>query len=292
MRASIHLLSFVLTLSPGILRSEEQPLKSAEILLQQKRPLVIGHRGFSAIAPENTLPSFDFALTAGVDLVELDYHHSSDGVPIVIHDYTLDRTTDNIQRANARQVRADTRAANDLLTLDAGAWFNSRFRGTRLPSLNEALDYIQQRGMTLIERKAGDAATCIELLRSKKLINSVVVQAFDWDYLRDFHRLEPKQILGALGPPSAVQSKKLTEEEKILSQRWIDEAKASGASAVVWNKQVTGAAVDYAHKAGLKIWVYTINDPKVADEIVSLGVDGLITDNPALIWKALAVRKY
>lgn len=265
-------------------------LSPAEQIIQRERPLVIGHRGYPSIAPENTLPSFELALTAGVDLVELDYHHTRDGVPLVVHDYTLDRTTDADEKWKKTKIRVDAESAADLVGLDAGSWFHPRFAGTRLPTLVEALDVIQAKGVTLIERKAGDAKTCVELLRAKNLINQVVVQSFDWEYLRDFHRIEPRQVLGALGPLSTVDGRKLTDAEKVLNREWVDQVKSIGARAVVWNRQITREAVAYAHQADLKVWVYTINDPTLAGEILDQGVDGIITDNAAVIWKAMALR--
>lgn len=262
----------------------------AEKLLNSKRPLVIAHRGYSILAPENTLPAFERALAAGADLVELDYHHSSDGVPMVLHDYTLDRTTDATNRWGGKAIKILDRPSSELRRLEAGLWFKPPHPGARVITLNEALDVIQKSGVTLIERKAGDAATCVELLKQRDLINRVVVQAFDWEYLRDFHKREPRQVLGALGPPSTRDGKKLTSEEKGMNIPWIEEAKATGARAIVWNKQVDAASVKAAHERGLKVWVYTINDEAVARQLLEVGVDGIITDNPGLLWKVLAIR--
>lgn len=260
----------------------------AERLLAEKRALIIAHRGFSAIAPENTVLAFEFALSAGADLVELDYHHSSDGIPVVIHDYELDRTTDSEERWSVPKIRVESRTAEELRLLDAGEWFHPRYKGVRLPLLTEALDVIQKKGVTLIERKAGDASTCVRLLRERDLVNRVVVQAFDWKYLAEVHELEPRQILGALGPPAALDGRKLSDEEKTLSASWVAQAKRAGARVIGWNRLVTKEAVAHAHSQGMKVWVYTINDPKVAAGLLRLGVDGLITDNPALIWRAVA----
>lgn len=259
-------------------------------LLNLKRPLVIAHRGYSAIAPENTLPAFECALGSGADLIELDYHHTRDGELVVLHDYTLDRTTDATNRWGGKGIKIVDRPYGDLKELEAGLWFKTPQAGVRLPTLAQSLDFIQRGSVTLIERKAGDAAACVKLLREKALINQVVVQAFDWDYLRAFHKLEPTQVLGALGPPSARNGRKLTEAEKALTPAWLDEVKATGARAAVWNKQVDAAAVKAAHERGLKLWVYTINDDAIAKQLFAAGVDGIITDNPAIVWKALATR--
>lgn len=256
----------------------------------ESRPLVIAHRGYSAVAPENTLPAFELAIEAGADLVELDYYHSSDGVPIVFHDRDLDRTTDGDKRWG-KNTPVGSRDAATLTNLDAGAWFHPRYAGVKIPTLDAALDFIQAGSVTLIERKEGDAKTCVELLRAKNLINQVVVQAFDWNYLKDFHEIEPSQILGALGPPSSYDGKRLSSEEKELNPRWNDIVKELGARIIVWNRDISPEAVADAQAKGLKVWVYTINDAALANRLLDYGVDGIITDNPALIWRTLALRK-
>jgi glycerophosphoryl diester phosphodiesterase len=270
--------------------SAETAKLPAERLLAAGRPLVIAHRGYSMLAPENTLTAFRFAIIAGADLVELDYHHSKDGVPVVIHDETVDRTTDAAERWSGKQIRVSSRSAAELQSLDAGAWFHPMFSKLGLPLLSEALDVIQKGSVTLIERKAGDAATCVRILRERDLINHVVVQSFEWAYLRDFHAEEPRQILGALGPPGTFQGRKLADEEKVLDSKWIEAVKRLGARVVVWNRQVTAEAVREAHLQGLKVWIYTINEPELATWLLDLGVDGIITDNPSLIWRTMALR--
>jgi glycerophosphoryl diester phosphodiesterase len=271
------------------LAAETNMQSNAEKLLALNRPLVIGHRGYSHLAPENTQPAFRLAKAAGADLVELDYYHTKDNALIVIHDATLDRTTDATNRWGGVKIRVDSKTLTQLQTLDAGSWFNPPYPTTPLPTLTQALDEIQNGGVTLIERKAGDAASCVALLREKKLINALIVQAFDWEYLSDFHRQAPEQVLGALGPPK-IKGKTLTDAEKPLSRAWIDEAKKCGARIVVWNKQVTQETVAYAHQVGLKVWVYTIDDAAMGTELLNLGVDGIITNNIAIIWRAVALH--
>lgn len=269
-----------------------QPLAAPE-LVQTPRPLIIAHRGYSAIAPENTLPAFRMALATGADLVELDYYHSKDGVPIVLHDANLDRTTDAIRRWGSKGIHPASRDAAELLSLDAGSWFDPAFANTRLPALTAALELIQGKGgVTLIERKEGDPATLVKLLRERNWINRVVVQSFDWQYLREFHALAPEQVLGALGVPKVLaDGRKAPERPKTLSAAWLDDLQRTGARLVVWNREITADAVALAHQRGLKVWVYTINDPQEANRLLDLGVDGLITDNPGLLWRTLALRQ-
>ena len=276
------------------------PMKAADTnspawkLIRADRPLVIGHRGYSAFAPENTLPSFKLAMAAGADLVELDYHHSKDGIPVVIHDAELDRTTDAVKKWGQTKIKVGTKTVAEIQSLDAGGWFDAKFAGTKIPTLVEALDFIQKGGVTLIERKAGDAATGVKLLREKGLINQVVVQSFDWDYVRDFHQQAPEQALGALGPAgSHPDGKKLSTEEKALSAAWLDAVEKTGARLVVWSvKSVAKESIQLAHRRGFKVWVYTIDDPAQAVQLLDSGVDAIISNNPSLIWKALATKPY
>jgi glycerophosphoryl diester phosphodiesterase len=260
-------------------------------LLASPRPLVIAHRGYCQFAPENTLPSFKLAMAAGADLVELDYHHTKDGKLIVIHDFELDRTTDATNHWGETKIKVETRTAAEIQSVDAGKWFDAKFAGTRIPLLAEALDTIQAGGVTLIERKAGAPADCIKLLREKDLINKLIVQSFDWGYLRAFHELEPEQVLGALGPPGRFpDGRKLSEDDKKLNAKWLDEVQKTGAKVAVWSDKVSREAVQIAHQRGLKVWVYTVNNPALANELLDMGVDGLITNNTSLIWKAIALR--
>lgn len=260
-------------------------------LIASKRPLVIGHRGYSQFAPENTLPSFKLAMAAGADLVELDYHHTKDGKLIVIHDSELDRTTDATNRWAQRRIKVSTRTAAEIQTLDAGSWFDAKYSGIKIPLLAEALDIIQQGGVTLIERKDGDADSCIKLLHDKDLVNKVVVQAFDWEYLREFHEREPVQVLGALGPPTVLpDGRKPSNRTKDFSAAWLDDLQKTGAKVAVWNQHVSNEAVQIAHQRGLKVWVYTINDSALANRLLDMGVDGLITNSTSLIWRTLALR--
>jgi glycerophosphoryl diester phosphodiesterase len=264
---------------------------SALKLVASQRPLVIGHRGYCQFAPENTLPSFKLAMAAGADLVELDYYHSKDGKLVVIHDHELDRTTDATNRWAQKHIKVETKTVAELQSLDAGSWFDPKYAGTRIPLLSEALDTIQKGSVTLIERKAGAPPDCIKLLREKGLVNHVVVQSFDWEYLRAFHEQEPEQVLGALGPPAQLpDGKKPSGIAKDLNAIWLDELQKTGAKVAVWSQKVSRKAVQLAHQQGLKVWVYTINDPALANELLDMGVDGIITNNTSLIWKSIATR--
>ncbi len=256
-------------------------------LLSTHRPLLIGHRGVCARAPENTLPSFAMALDASVNLVELDYHHTQDGIPVVIHDETLDRTTNAVALWGGNGHRVADRTSSELAALGAGRWFGAGLAKTRLPLLKEALELIQPRGVALIERKSGDPRTCVEVLRAGGWVNQVIVQSFDWDFLKEVHALEPLQVLGALGPPDPPSGEEISESEGRLSVKWIDQLAATGARVIVWNRWVTSEAISYAHQRGYRVWIYTVNDPEEAARLRSLGVDGFISDDPVKLRSGL-----
>src|ERR1017187_3809684 len=268
-----------------------EPLSPVETLINLPRPIVIGHRGYNQIAPENTLPSFKLAKMAGADMVELDYYNAKDGKLVCIHDEVLDRTTDGVARWGEAGVHIKDKTGEALCSLDAGERFDNKnaglhfpsYAGTHIPTLAESLDLIQDGNLTLIHHKEGDAATCLKLLREKNLVNKVIVQSFDWNYLKDFHQLETNQMLGALGPLWGRNGKQLTDAEKVLDKTWVDEVKSIGARIAVWNNQITREGVEYAHQQGLKVWVYTINEPALANRLLDLGADGIITDNTSIM---------
>ena len=253
---------------------------SAEKLVAANRPLVIGHRGYAAIAPENTLPSFQLALDAGADLVELDYQHSKDGMPTVIHDAILDRTTNAKKTWRRRRIKVLQRTAAEIQTLDAGSWLDEKFAGAKVPLLGEALDFICGNGsVALIERKSGDAGTLVKLLRERGLINKVIVIAFDWKFLRELHQLEPRQILGALGPPARLSNgRRPVHIRRGLGSRLNDLVK-TGAKIAVWNRKVSKRSVQIANKQGLKVWIYTVDDSKTARRLIKSGVSAIITND-------------
>ncbi len=270
-----------LILGVAILAANERPLLAdAKAPLARDRvnhhgPLIIAHRGDSKVAPENTLPAFISAVQAGADLVELDYLHSADGVPVVFHDKHLDRTTNASKLWGGEKIELTTKKLAELEQLDAGLWFGEKFKGTKLPRLDESIDAIQNGSITLIERKHGDAATCVKLLRDKKLIDNVVVQAFDWDYLSDCHKIAPELVLGALG------------HEEVTADK-LDQVAKTGATVVGWeDKYTTPETIRQIHDRGWKAWVWTVDDPARAVALVQAGADGIITNRPADVRRAV-----
>ncbi len=242
-------------------------------LVTEQKVLVIAHRGNSSEYPENTLPAFESGVKVGADLVELDYHHSADGVPVVLHDEMLSRTTDADELFRVKQPLVSRYKHADLCQLDAGAWFDLKFAGTRLPTLEESLDAIQKGSVTLVERKAGDAATCVKLLEKKQLLDRLVVQSFDWEYVSQCRKLAPNLVLAALGG-------------KPLNEKRLEMAAATGAQIIAWDhKEIKRREIEAIHAKGLKAWVYTVDDPARAKQLIAAGIDGIITNVPGEMLK-------
>ena len=237
--------------------------------VRQPRTLVLAHRGASVAAPENTLPAFSAAIALGVDLVELDYLHSADGVPVVFHDETLDRTTDAAAQWGGKDIPFASRTLAELKQLDAGGWFSPEFGGTRLATLEEALALICRDSRSMIERKSGDARTCVDLLRRLGVVDRVVLTSFDWQFLAECHALAPELVLGALG-------------DETLTPELVERAIAAGATILGWgDKWVTREHVALVHRHDLRAWVWTVDDTARAKELIGFGVDGLISNDPA-----------
>jgi glycerophosphoryl diester phosphodiesterase len=242
------------------------------------RVLLLAHRGDSRAAPENTLPAFESAVRLGVDLVELDYHQSADGVPVVFHDEELDRCTNACALWGGQKLPVIAKTWSELQRLDAGGWFGSQFAGTKLATLEDALRLICPRAGCMIERKSGDAATCVALLQRLAVVERCVVTAFDWQFLAECHTLAPEIMLGALGT------------EPLTPQR-LDAAEQVGARVIGWDDAFTTAEhVRLVHSRDLRAWVWTVDDPRRAHELISWGIDGVISNVPAQLLDRLNQR--
>ena len=260
-------------------QAADHPTTSPHALLKSPQVLVIAHRGNSSQAPENTLAAFREAVNVGANLVELDYYHCADGIPVVVHDRNLKRTTDAIRVLGIKDPLVDKQTLAQLERLDAGSWFDKKFARERIPTLEQALRVIQRGSTTLIERKGGDAKTCVTLLRRMNLLDQVIIQAFDWDYLNDCHRLAPQAVLGALG-------------NKQLSTQRIHTIQSTGAQFIGWkHEDLVRDDIARVHRVGLKVWVYTVNQIARAKQLIDWGVDGIITDVPAIIQPLAKVNR-
>ncbi len=245
------------------------------------RPLVFAHRGGRELAPENTIAAFDRGLAHGADGLELDVRLSRDGVVVVLHDPTLDRTT------NLRGPIGAWSSA-DLARADAGYSFRFRdqfpFRGAGIgiPTLQEVLHRYPDIPL-IIELKAGSAAlaqAAVETVRRAGAVDRVCLGSFSWRALRQVRRLEP-----------AVATSASRVEVRLALYRahfgWpVSKPPYGGYQVPEWGgltRVVSPRFVRAAHKAGLVVQVWVVNTRDDARRLLEWGVDGLITDRPDLI---------
>ena len=242
------------------------PRRRAMHLPPGRQALAIGHRGAAGHAPENTRASFERAIQFGVDFVEMDVHQTKDGQLVVIHDHALERTT------NGRGLVHEKRLA-ELRELDAGAWYGVEFVGQRLPTLDEALQWVRGRTRVSIEIKhgpiyyAGIEEQVVALLEQHGMASDAIVISFDHASVRRIRELSDDIATGVLYAARPIDPVSL--------------AIAAGADALLPNwSLLTRDDVDAAHRAGLAIVPWTINEPAVMRRVLALGVDGITTDYP------------
>lgn len=244
-------------------------------LVQADRVLIIGHRGASAYAPENTIAAFKLAVAQKADLVEDDFHVTKDGKLIAIHDGTLDRTTNACDKWDGKRILVKSKTLAELRRLDAGSWKDAKFAGERLPTNNEAALEILKGSVPLLERKSGSPEQTVAELKDIGVLDKVVVQAFDWGYLRTLHLLEPKVVLGALGHGEITPAK-------------IKVMKRAGASVVGWDHgHLTAESIKAIQQAGMRVWAYTVDDPDEMQRLVRAGINGIISNKPDLARKTV-----
>ncbi len=245
-------------------------------LLDPSARLVIGHRGAAAEAPENTLAAFRRAAEIGVDAIELDVHASADGVPVVVHDPTLDRTSDCAGAVAAHPWELLREAdAGARFTPDGGRTFPWKGRDVRIPALAEVLDALPAMPL-LIEVKDPRAANAVaRVLLEKDAADRCVVAAFD---------------LAALAPFRAPPFLRGAARRDIL-RLWLGSkvGLATGAADCLLysvperhnHLHVTADGfLDAARRLGRPVHVWTVNDPAAAARLWARGVSGIITDDP------------
>ncbi|PRY14027.1 glycerophosphodiester phosphodiesterase [Kineococcus rhizosphaerae] len=273
------------------------------------RPLVIAHRGYSAAAPENTLAAFEAALRAGADLLELDVRLDADGVPVVLHDATLDRTTD------APGAVGDLPSAA-VRTADAGAWFAPAFAGQRVPTLREVVDVVARfpAAGLLVEFKGAwtpaEAAGAVATLRTAGVAGRSVVQSFDRTTVAALRDVAPdvRRALLVLHP-GPVDPDELEQSFQDLAG---DPFTALSTPAGVAREQAARAVAElgvvavnpYAaalvasphvvaeyHAAGVATYPYTVDEPRLWADLLRHGVDGIITNDPGRLRGFLDARE-
>ncbi len=253
--------------------------------------VTIGHRGAPERAPENTLASVDAAARLGGTWVENDVQSTRDGRPVVVHDVTLERTTD-ARRVFPRRSpwRVGDLTLAEVERLDAGRWFGRAFAGQRVPTLDAYLRRLDRDRLgLLLEIKNPDLHPGLTGLIAARLRavgwldaahhGRLMVQSFDAAAVRDFHRLAPAVSTGLLGAP--------TVRDLPADARWLDSVNADAAH-VTRPYADAVHAVRGAHGTPLRLLAWTVDDPAKASALVAAGADGLISDRADVLRAALA----
>ena len=239
-----------------------------------EKPLIMGHRGYQARYPENTLVSFLAAVEAGAQFVELDVTLTRDQQVVIMHDDTVDRTTNGSGRVSDYDLEA-------LQQLDAGSWFHPRFSGERIPSLDEVLEKVAPKAHINIEIKSYELTDCalngqveqgvIDLLLARGVEKRVLISSFDPEVLKKIQLLNP-------GIKVALISKRSPPDETVA--RCLELGAFSYHPHLDYiDRELVGAL----HKADVHVFPWNINDAGDVRHAFSMGVDGLIAKDPLLV---------
>lgn len=245
---------------------------------------VISHRGANKVAPQNTLEAFKKSIQYKADGFETDVHMTSDGIPVICHNYSVDKTSDG-------KGEIASRTLEQLKKLDFGYYFHHSFKGTRIPTLEEFLDLSEKANLKVlnIEIKSPRnkdytiADKIIEAVKAHNLFDKLLISSFDPDLLVYIKDVDENCKTGFLYSPD-----KPITYKKVLGKE-IDFAKSIGTDALHPHQLfVTKKLVDLAHENGLMVNPWTVNKEKDMKKLLSFGVDGLITDVPNIAKKVIA----
>ena len=267
------------------------PTTSAQAATDTDQPLVIAHRGASAYAPENTLAAIDKAADLGFRWVENDVQRTKDGQLVVVHDDSLNRTTDveEVFPDRAPWKVKDFTAA-EIARLDAGSWFSPRFAGARVPTLKQYMNRVSRNHQKLvleiknpalypgIERETLKVLSNEGWLGPSHVRSKLVVQSFSADSIRTVHALRPDVRTGFLGTPSVAELPEYAQfADQINSQH-----------TTISLAYVTAVhAFDGPHGKPLEMSTWTVDTAEATRRVAGFGVDGVITNKPDVVREAL-----
>ncbi|WP_028785041.1 glycerophosphodiester phosphodiesterase [Thalassobacillus devorans] len=265
-------LALLLFVAPGesVFASEDIATK------EQKQVLNIAHRGASGYAPENTMAAFEKAVDMKADMFELDVQMSKDGELVVIHDTTVDRTTDGT--GSVKNLTLE-----ELKSLDAGSWFGETFAGETIPTLGEVLDEYRGKTGILIELKSPSLYPGIEQkvadeLKARKLDKpeneKIIVQSFDHESVRKFHDILPEVPAGVL---LGYNPDGISDEQLERFQKYADYVNPS-------KSMIDASLVERIHDFDMKTHPWTVRDRESANFLLEVGADGIITDYPDYVY--------
>jgi glycerophosphoryl diester phosphodiesterase len=254
--------------------------------------LTIGHRGASGYAPEHTFPSYDLALRMGADYIEQDLQLTKDGMLVVLHDETLDRTARGPEENCTGSVIDKT--LEQIKTCEVGTWFNEEnpeyareeYVGLEIPTLEEVFQRYRSGVNYYIETKNPEEAPGMEdellrlmdeygLTRPAAEGRQVLIQSFSPDSLRKIQALEPSLPLIRLYDEEEEDSETIRED--------LEEAQTYAVGIGPSKEDVDRSLASEAHARSLDVHPYTVNEEQEMEELISLGVDGMFTNFPDLL---------
>lgn len=238
---------------------------------------IIGHRGYAAKAPENTLTSLEAALAAGARSVEFDLHVASCGTPVLFHDVNLGRTTNGVGPVRRRTL-------GQLQALDAGKWFSPDFAGEKVPTLAEALDLLKGRADRVYAEVKGfreleDLDRMVHIVRNADAMHSTIFISSDWKIVDRLRGQAEEVAVGFI-----VETADLFDEA-------LERAEADARAILDLDQKIAledPSVVTRARDAGVDVAVWTVNDPDEATTLRAAGVTRFTTDEVArlLEWAA------
>lgn len=240
------------------------------------RPLNFAHRGASSQAPANTLAAFLLAAELGADGIELDVHQSRDGEVVVIHDFTLQATTDGWGVVEDRTLA-------ELRQLDAGSWFAPAFAGQHIPTLQEVIDAGGGNLLLNIELKTkslrddGLAAAVVRIIEGNGLVDRALVSSFNPLALWRVRRLNPRILIGLLYAPHL---------PVLLRRPWL-RSLIRPDSLHPHHTVVDGGYVRWIQAQGFRLHTWTVDEAEEMQRLMQWGVDAIITNRPHLLRQVL-----
>ncbi|WP_024984018.1 glycerophosphodiester phosphodiesterase [Brevibacillus borstelensis] len=232
------------------------------------KPLILGHRGASHDAPENTCAAFSMAMEQQADGVELDVQLTTDGRLCVIHDHTLERTTSGFGPVGEKTMA-------ELSALSAGAWFSPEFSEQKVPELADVLALLPEGATVNVEIKNGPAwyegigtAVAEQLCMWKNKL-SLIVSSFDHQVLEEVHRREPALYLGLL-----------YEARLYDPVAYVRSLPYPVYSLHLWHGLITAEIARQAHAAGLRVFAYTVDESEDVARLTAFGIDAIMTNKP------------
>jgi glycerophosphoryl diester phosphodiesterase len=270
-----------------------QPVPNYPFFTQQDGVMVIAHQGGEWLRPSNTLVAFDHAVGLGVDVLEMDIHQTQDGVIVLMHDATVDRTTDGsgaIKEMSFAEIRALD--AGHYWTDDDGATYPYRGQGIQVPTLEELFQRYPDMRMNIEIKQETPSMVrpFCQLLRDYNREESTLVATFHQSTVEEFREVCPNVITSMVEPEiqlffglNAVGLGALFQAPGTAFQV----PRTSSLPLIGEVDVITERFVRVAHSHNIQVHAWTINDPAEMERLIALGVDGIITDRPDLLLEVV-----